>query len=377
MPFHFEPEFTRQRSPDASQIALVIPSTAQLSPKLTGHVRDMVAGQGPPSSLLPGRMSFHYVPWPPQEWLLRDGAMVDTQIYVFPVKDAVISVFDLVASQNDEFCWSFASSAQRDVLAALSIGQTFDVQFDDPLAEAFHVGRYHFPSGVPNSGYGKYAVHLANDPPRADGFRVTTSFEPDSLRTPSRLPFFFGFRVFGKGFGDAPLPVWRDLLGHAVRQAAHGQWSYCLLYAAFSLESFIDARLADRLRVAEVGDDYIDHVLRVGDREAELFALNARQQRLSKNAVKKLVQTLNSNVFTPRNRIAHGRPEEAATDSGKAVKALKTAVEFVWDWDESARSQLLTPMRPTLFEDMIDDDLLKACGSDRTGGGHHSSGEPA
>ena len=373
MPFHIEPEFTRQRTPEPNRIGLIIPATARLSPQLAGNVRDVIE-QERQQLAAPGRYSFHYVAWPPEATLLQNGAEVDTGLYTFSIKEAVIGVFDLAMWENDEFCWSFASTTQRDILAALCIGQTFDVAFDEPLAEAYHIIQYHFPSGVPNTGYGEYAVHLATDPPRSDGFRIVTAFEPQSQRTTSRLPFFFGFRVFGTAIGSNSLPVWRDMLGHAVRQASNGGWSYCLLYAAFSLESFIDSKLADRLRVAQVGDDYIDHVLRVGDREAELSALNAREQRLSKSAVRKLRDRLNHDVFTPRNRLAHGRAAESDISSQEAVTALKTTVEFIWDWDEASRPHLLTPMRSSSFDAMIDESFLRACGFDPAEAGGNLSG---
>lgn len=360
MPLSFEPIFTRQGAPESTQVGLVIPENAEISPALSPEFRRVTEAIGPPTSAL-RKFSFHYVGWPPDRSLLADGAVVDTGIYKFSVKDAVIGVFDLARWGNDEFCWSFSSSAQRDVLAALRIGQTFDVQFDKPLEEAFHILKYHFPSGAPNSGYGEYAIHIAVDPPRPDGFRIVSAFEPASKRTESRLPFFFGFRVFGSAVGSEPLPVWRTLLAAAVRQAAHARWAHCLLYAAFSLESFIDAQLADRLRVANVGDDYIDHVLRVGEREPELSALNSIRPRLSASALKRLSQRLNEAIFTPRNRLAHGRLTDRAVDADMGVTALKTTVAFVWDWDEGSRPLLVVPMRRSSFETLIDDALLHAC----------------
>jgi hypothetical protein len=338
----------------------VIPATAELSPALSGDARRITEALGPPTAE-PGKFSFHYVAWPADQSLLTDQAVIDTGIYTFKVKDAVVGVFDLARWAHDEFSWSFSTNAQRDVLAALRIGQTFDVQFAEPLEEAFHVLRYHFPSGVPNSGYGEYAVHLGVDPARPDGLRIVSSFEPQSKRTESRLPFFFGFRVFGTASGSEPPPVWRELLAAAVRQAAHQRWAHCLLYTAFSLESFIDRQLADRLQAANLGEDYIDHVLQVGERAAELSALNYAKGRVSESAVKKLAHRLNTNVFTPRNRVAHGRLADRDIGAAQAVTALKTAVEFMWDWDDTSRSLLLAPMRGSSFEAMIDDALLDAC----------------
>lgn len=360
MPFAFEPTFTRQRAAERRQIGLVIPANAKIKTTLPEQLRRTIDKVGPPT-VLPGKFGFHYIDWPPDQSVLADEAEVDSGVYTFKVKDAVIGVFDLARWGHQEFCWSFSSNAQRDVLAALRIGETFDVLFDEPLEEAFHVLQYHFPSGVPNSGYGEYAVHLAVDPPRSDGFRIVSAFEPQSRRTESRLPFFFGFRVFGTAVGSDPLPVWRTLLSAAVRQAAHGRWAHCLLYTAFSLESFIDQRLGEQLSSANFGDDYIEEVLRVANRAAELSALNSLTPRLSKASVKKLAQRLNEAVFTPRNRLAHGKLTDKAADSETAVNALKTTVEFVWDWDSASRALLVTPLHASSLEALVDTALLEAC----------------
>lgn len=361
MPFYFERAFTRQGRAVASQVGLVIPPTAELSPALSGDARRVTETLGPPTEA-PGKFSFHYVTWPVDLSLLADQAAIDTGIYTFKVKDAVVGVFDLARWGHDEFCWSFSSNAQRDILAAVRIGQTFDVQFDESLEEAYHVVQYHFPSGVPNSGYGEYAVHIGVDPARPDGLRIVSAFEPQSKRTESRLPFFFGFRVFGMDLGSEPWPLWRELLAAAVRQAAHQRWAHCLLYTAFSLESFIDRQLEDRLQAANLGEDYIVHVLRVGERRVELSALNYAKGCLSsKSALKKLAQRLDTDVFTPRNRVAHGRLADREISAAQAVTALKTTVEFMWDWDNTSRSLLLAPMRGSSFEAMIDDALLESC----------------
>jgi hypothetical protein len=360
VPFHFEPAFTRQGKTEPTQVGLVIPASAELSPALPETVRRIVETHGPPT-VTPNKFGFHYVPWPVDPSLLVDAATIDTGTYTFKVKDAVVGVFELARWAHQEFCWSFSSNSQRDILAALRIGQTFDVRLDEPLEEAFYVLKYHFPSGVPNSGFGDYAVHLGVDS-RPDGLRIVSAFEPESKRTESRLPFFFGFRMFGTALGSEAAPVWRELLAAAVRQAAFQRWAHCVLYTAFSLESFIDRRLADQLQAANLGEDYIEHVLRIGERPAELSALNlAEGQPLSKSAVDKLAQRLNMDVFTPRNRVAHGRLAEGAISADQAVISLKTTVEFMWDWDRKSRSLLLTPMRSSSLEAMIDSALLEAC----------------
>jgi hypothetical protein len=359
MPFHFERVFTRQGMAVPSQFGLVIPASAELSAGLSEEVRRDVEALGPPT-MMPSKIAYHYVAWPPDQSLLSDQAEVDTGIYTFKVKDAVMGVFDLARWANDEFCWSFASNAQRDVLAALRIGQTFDVQFEEPLDEAFHVLQYHFAPEATNSGYGEYGVHLAVDPPRTDGLRIVSSFEPHSKRTDSRLPFFFGFRVFGMAVGTERQPIWRELLAAAVRQAAHRRWAHCLLYAAFSLESFIDRQLADRLELSGFGQKHIAHILQVKTRKEKLFALNNVKERMPKKGLNICLDGLNKEVFTPRNRLAHGKKDDREISADQAVAALKATVEFMWEWDDTSRLLLLAPMRGS-FEGMIDNALLEAC----------------
>lgn len=197
------------------------------------------------------------------------------------------------------------------------------------------------------------------------GFRVVSAFEPQSKRTSSRLPFFVGFRIFGSAEYDEEYPVWRELLGQAVRETLFQRWQYSLLYTAFSLESFIDERMADKLDASSLSDAYIEHILRVGQKSYELHALNSPERRLSKNQVNKSYEKLNEHVFTPRNRLAHGKKKGTDITAEMAVQAIKSTVEFVWDWgDKASRSLLLPRMSVAGFEAMIDAELLKSCQDD-------------
>lgn len=366
MPRTIDPRFLRQRITTPNRIGLVIPDNATMKPELEERFNAAKEYFSNLSGIDPGEptgisYSYHYIDYPPDEALFADGATIDTGIYEFTVRDAIIGVFDQPAFEGNDFYWSFPTTSQVDVLAALRIGETFDVDFEEELEEAYHVVRYHFPSGVPDSGYGEYAVHLGIDPLSRQGFRVVSAYEPQSKRTNSRLPFFFGFRVFGKSKEDQGYPVWRELLGQAVREILFGRWHYSLLYTAFSLESFIDKRLADMLDKSGVGDVYIEHALRVGEKESELHALNAPENRFSKSKVQSTYKKLNKHIFKHRNNLAHGRVPGTDITEEIAVQAIRTAVEFVWDWDRSARPLLLVQMSPGSFEAMIDDELIKSC----------------
>jgi hypothetical protein len=333
-----------------------------MKPELVPRLQHLGLDTGPPSKP-PNTFSFHYVEAPIETPLLEDGAMIDSGVYEFSVRDAVLAVFDLPVLQDNEFCWSFSSTHWVDVLAAVKVGEALDVVFDQPFGNAFHVAKYHFPSGVPDSGYGKYAVHLTIDSFRPEWFRVVSCFESQSERTDSRLPFFFGFRVYGRRATDPKYPIWRELLGDAIRQALYSRWQHALLYTAFALEAFIDQRLAERLRISGVADAYIDHVLQVADRRYELHALNDLGPNLSKSGLRKSSDRLNSDVFTPRNQIAHAKTLDGGTPE-RFVRALKTTVAFIWDWDATARGLLVPALPVNSVETMIDEQLLVDCQSE-------------
>lgn len=365
MPIQPDQRFVRQSVSLSEKVGLVIPWNAKMIPGLRETLVKRLGTAGlPPPTEPPHAFSFHYIDSPLDDSMLDDGATINNGIYEFLVRDAVIGVFDLPAFQDDEFCWSFSSTSQINVLAAVKIGETIDVAFDHEFDQVFHLTKYHFPSGVPDSGYGEYPVHLAIDGLNPKGFRIVSSYEPQAKRTQSRLPFFFGFRIFGKAKGDPEYPVWRELLTDSVRQALLRRWQHALLYAAFSLESFIDQRLSAKLEASAVGEIYAEHILRVGERRHELHALNNREVGLSEKQVNRVYDTLNKIIFTPRNRLAHGKVMGNEITSDMAVEAIKAAVEFIWDWSKEARPWLLPKMRPFRFEDLIDEDLLRACNSD-------------
>ena len=350
-------DFIRQKVVSLNKVAIGIPPNASKSPQFRTFVRETTGlTELPPTNFIP-----YYLDYPVHERQLDDRAMITTSTHGFLVRDAVVRVFDLLGWWNDEFCWSFSTTSQVTVLAAVKIGETIDVCFDQEFEQVFYVNMVNISSTVPNSGFGTYAVHVAIEHLSPQGFRVISSYEPHSHRTPSRLPFLFSFRVFGRMSGDPEFPVWRDLLAEATRQALMRQWHHALLYAAFSLESFIDRMLADKLTPTGVGEDYINHILRVGEKRFELLALNSN--RLSRSAVNKLSDELNANIFSPRNKLAHGKMVGRDVTKEIAVQAVRTAVEFIWDWSREARPWLLDRVHYDT-KPLLDEDLLRACHSD-------------
>jgi hypothetical protein len=359
MPIKYQSRFTRQVIPKLRKGGLVIPSNAtplgSLPPKVA-----RIAGTSPPTTP-PTSFSFHYVDYPFIKDLFDDGKIINNGIYEFTVKDAVMGVYDLQAFENDEFCWSFATTDQTIILAALKIGETFDVKIKRPYKRILHISRYHFPPGVPDSGYGRFPIHITTDTPRNEWFRITTSYEPESQRTESRLPFFFGFRLFGFRRQDKR-PMWRKFLSDAVIFAQNGDWGTGLMHVAFSLESFIDMLLIRAYKPSKFPDIYEDHLLRVGERREELHAL--WHYKLGKKEINKLYDVLNKNIFTPRNNIAHGRKNSEDINSNEYVQSIKTAIEFIWDLDRSSRKYLVPVMHLHDPSSLINQSLIKNCGSD-------------
>lgn len=362
MPVSPDKTFTRQSVASKEEIGVVVPISAEMLPSIRRRL-DAAIKEGliPERAKTGSHATFHYLPVPFNTELLADGARINTGVYEFDLRDAVIEVFSLVSFGFAEFCWAFSSTRQLNVVAALKIGETIDVRFETPFERVFHVSKYQFPPPVPDSGYGQYPVHVSIDGLSVEGFRVVSSYEPASKRTNSRLPFFFGFQVFGIAASEEPFPVWRELLAEAVRQAMWRNWGLALMYAAFAVESLIDLLMSQRLERAAVGDGYIDHVLRVADRKHELQALNYEGSRLSVKEVNRTYDQLNTLLFSPRNRLVHGREVVGSIDSNAAVAAIKTAVTFAWDWRSDARPYLLARMRPFDRSGLVDAELVSAC----------------
>src|SRR6266850_40607 len=149
--------FIRQRVISSEKIGIAIPQSATIFPEYRQLLITMTGVADPP----PNSFLFHYLDLPLDDQQLDDGAMIATHTHEFLVRDAAIRVFDLLASWDDEFCWSFCSTSQIIVIVAVKIGEMIDVRFDQEFERVFHVKLYNMSSGVPNSGHGQYAVDLA------------------------------------------------------------------------------------------------------------------------------------------------------------------------------------------------------------------------
>lgn len=229
MPFHFEQKFSRQAIPTVKKVGLVIPEDCTVKDDLPEHIKTVVSSTGRPTNP-PHSYAFHYIVYPIDEGLLEDDVLIDNGIYEFSIREALIQTFDLQTFSDDEFCWSFAAPDQLIVLAALEVGNSFDVKFNRQFKKVSHILKYHFPSGVENSGYGQYPIHVTVDSIRPDGFRVVSCYEPGTDRAQSRLPFFFGFRVFGFRGNQNDTPIWRQFLSNAVIHALYKRWGTALIY---------------------------------------------------------------------------------------------------------------------------------------------------
>jgi hypothetical protein len=358
-------EFVRQAIPTYEYIGMVIPPDAKMLPDIEQAISERIPGFKPsPPTEPPTGFTFHYNEAPFDRSLLQDGAVTNNGIYEFEVRDAVLGVFDLPAFQDDEFSWSFSSTSQIAVIAAVKIGETIDVEFHTPFDRVFHVTKYHFPPGISHSGYGKYSIHLTSDALTRNGFRIVSSYEPNSPITDSRLPFFFGFRVYGRFRDDPEFPIWRELLAQAVRHILVGQWHSGLLSSAFAVESFVDSLVSSRLVACGLPDRYVSYLLRLGDRAEKLNLLNDSGIGFPKRRVNRVIERLNQLVFAPRNQLAHGKTVGSEVSAEKALLAIKEVVTFMWDWSVGTRHWLLPRMKPIRFEDLVDDELLRSCGVD-------------
>lgn len=359
MPIKFEPRFTRQAIPKIKKGCLVVPGNAQPCQGLPANVATLV-GPHPLPTESPHSFRFHYVDYPFRKDVFENDCKISDGIYEFLFKDALLGVYDLQSFQDDEFCWSFATTDQTIVIAALNVGETFDVKLKKPFKKILHISKYHFPPEVPNNEYGQFPIHVSVDQPQADWFRIVTAYEPGAKKSNSRLPFIFGFKIYGFR-SENKRPVWRKFLSDATIYAQSRDWGTALVHVAFALESFIDTRLLSILDKSDLGDSYQNHLLRVGEKREEFHALMHRVK--VKKDIKKIYEKINKAIFQLRNNIAHGKKSRESISPYQYVIAIKMAVEFIWDLDKDSRSQLLPIMYQIDPSSLIDQQLIKNCGS--------------
>lgn len=359
MPRRPEPRFTRQAIPKIKRGGLVVPSSARPSSAAPEFMVTDIRSNPPPTAP-PNSFTLWDIDYPFDRKIFMDGATIDTGVYEFSVKDSLIGVYDMLTFQDDEFGWSLATTDQTVILAALNIGETFDVKLKRPYEKILHVMKYHFPpTGVPNSGYGEFPIHLLVEKQFGDWLRITTSYEPGAEKTGSRLPFFFGFKVFGFRRSDRR-PVWRRFIADATTYALTEDWGAALIHVAFALESFLDMQLIRKYKKAAFPESYQDHLLRVGEKRHEFHAL--LHGLLPKKEINKLYETANKAVFTVRNDIAHGRRNRDAVTPEQFILAIKMAVELIWDLDINSRRHLVPVVHELPPSSLIDKQLLKNCG---------------
>jgi len=133
------------------------------------------------------------------------------------------------------------------------------------------------------------------------------------------------------------------------------------MHVAFALESFIDVSLLAMLRKSKLGDSYQDHLLRVGEKREEFHAL-LHQTKPSKE-INRYYDKVNKHIFRIRNKIAHGYMRRESVNSDQFVKAVKIAVEFIWDYNHNSRRYLIPVMHLLDPSKLIDQQIIKNCGS--------------
>jgi hypothetical protein len=104
-------------------------------------------------------------------------------------------------------------------------------------------------------------------------------------------------------------------------------------------------------------DDYIKHMLRVGERKYEVRAIRELRAypQISFSRIENLIGELDRNVFTPRNSLAHGKCSSVEITKEAARTAVMTVQEAIWDWDINARKWLLLIERESPIYDLRDE----------------------
>jgi hypothetical protein len=77
---------------------------------------------------------------------------------------------------------------------------------------------------------------------------------------------------------------------------------------------------------------------------------------VSRSAADKLATRLRDQVFTPRNRLAHGRVAPGAIAEDAARKAVACAQAIIWDWAPEVRGSMLVVNRDRALDELWDAD---------------------
>lgn len=313
----------------------------------------------PKCSTPPGKFRFNVHPIEEVDELLIDGTEVSCVFHSYSVRDGVLLALSKSPFEGDNMIWAFTATSERQGLVDLKIGIVEEIVFDEPFEEVYYVTKSHIPPRIASENYGRYAFQLVVDVLRPSGFKFVSSYFHTIPPADEAGSFLIGWNAYGRMEGDKTPPIWRTILANAYKHLLMGRWYLALLESAFAMESFFDALLSSKLRHNRVPDRYINHILRVGERPEEIRAIRDMRgyPSVSNNQVEKLTSKLNSDVFSPRNNLAHGKSGHRDITEDVALKAAKTVQETIWDWDRDSRKWLLLIERESSIYELRDEEL--------------------
>jgi hypothetical protein len=275
--------------------------------------------------------------------------------HAYAARDGVLLALERPGHSSDDMLWAYVASAERQGLFDLRVGEVVTVTFDEPFAEVFTVTLYQIPHRLARPDYGSYRVHWAVDALTERGFAFVSSYYEDSPQTEERA-FLVGWRAFGLLPDDPVPPLWRLMLANAHRHLLEQRWYLALLEAAFALEAAIDSAAGEALTAAGVPDVLVEDILRRDELRVTLRATAEMRQypAVSASSTRSLADELRKRVFTPRNRLAHGRVAASAVDEETARRAVACTQQVIWDWFPEARAWLVLVNRAQDLADLRD-----------------------
>ncbi len=308
-------------------------------------------------------MAPDYISTPFPKKIFEDGYILKNGVYQRSLKDAVLDIYNLQSLKNDVFIWSFASTDQLFILAALRIGETFHLKLRYPFKKVSHISKTYSNWGMPIPDYGQYPFHVTVDNITGKSFDVITSWKAKKPRSQSRLPFIMCFQVFGFRKSNKH-PLWRRFLSDATIFAQKSEWGIALLHIAFALESFIDSQFSQKLKKIDLGTGFNRYLANTRGKKEKTHLLLHQSFAFSK--IEELFKNkLLGEVFSIRNDIAHGKITHDSITSMQYINALKTAVEFIWDSDKKSRHLLIPIWHHMDGNQLIDDKLFNDCQNEK------------
>jgi hypothetical protein len=290
--------------------------------------------------------------------LLSDGSELACWAnHTYNVRDGILLALSQPSFSGNDIVWAFTATSERQGLVDLKIGEVEEVVFDEPFEEVFYVTKSHVPPRLARKDSGLYKFQICVDVLSREGFKFISSYYSDSPRTNDEECFMIGWNAYGRMKDDPMPPIWRRMLANAHIHLLSGVWYLALLEAAFCLESFFDGLLSAELSSRKIPDNYIKHVLRVGERKYEIRAIRELRDYppLSFSRIENWIGEIDRNVFTPRNSLAHGKCGSAEITREAARAAVMTVQEAIWDWDIDSRKWLLLIERESSIYDLRDE----------------------